>query len=153
MYDLHTKANFMKFTEEFRSFALKGNVVDLATGVIIGGAFSKIVDSIVTDLVMPIAGIFFKADFSNLYIPLSEKVPPHLALADARKLGPVFAWGNFVTVVFNFLILALIIFFMVKGINSLKRKHEAAAAAVPPPPAEPSSTDKLLMEIRDELKK
>ena len=153
MYDLHTKANFMKFTEEFRSFALKGNVVDLATGVIIGGAFSKIVDSIVTDLVMPIAGIFFKADFSNLYIPLSEKVPPHLALVDARKLGPVFAWGNFITVVFNFLILALIIFFMVKGINSLKRKHEAAAAAVPPPLAEPSSTDKLLMEIRDELKK
>jgi large conductance mechanosensitive channel len=143
----------MKFTEEFRHFALRGNVVDLATGVIIGGAFSKIVDSIVTDLVMPVAGIFFKADFSNLYLPLSAKVPPHLALADARKLGPVFAWGNFVTVVLNFLILALIIFFMVKAINSLKRKNEAAAAAVPPPPAEPSSTDKLLMEIRDELKK
>ena len=143
----------MSMMQEFRAFALKGNVVDLAVGVIIGGAFGKIVDSIVTDLVMPIAGIFFKADFSNLYIPLSEKVPPHLALADARKLGPVFAWGNFVTVVFNFLILALIIFFMVKGINSLKRKHEAAAAAVPPPLAEPSSTDKLLMEIRDELKK
>ncbi len=102
---------------------------------------------------MPLVGIFFHADFSNLYIPLSEKVPPHLALVDARKLGPVFAWGNFVTVVLNFLILALIIFFMVKGINSLKRKHEAAAAAVPAPPAEPSSTDKLLMEIRDELKK
>jgi len=140
----------MNHIKEFKTFALKGNVIDLAVGVIIGAAFGKIVDSIVTDLIMPIAGIFFKADFSNLYIPLSEKVQPHIALAEAKKQGPVFAWGNFVTVALNFIILALIIFIMVKAINSLVRKQEAEAP--PPKPAEISSTDKLLMEIRDELK-
>ncbi|HWB24924.1 MAG TPA: large conductance mechanosensitive channel protein MscL [Chitinophagaceae bacterium] len=147
----------MGFVKEFREFAVKGNVVDLAVGVIIGGAFGKIVDSVVNDLVMPIVGIFFKADFSNLYIPLSEKIDmsQHLSLAEARKIGPVFAWGNFVTVVLNFLILAFIIFLMVKAINSMRRKHEeakAAEVAATPPPA-PSTTDQLLMEIRDELKK
>jgi large conductance mechanosensitive channel len=139
----------MSFSKEFREFALKGNVMDLAIGVIIGAAFKSIVDSVLNDLIMPLVGIIFKADFSNLYIPLSDKVPPNIALADARKLGPVFAWGNFVSVAINFLILALIIFAMVKAINSMKRKHEAA----PPAPAGPSSTDKLLMEIRDSLKK
>ncbi len=139
----------MKFFQEFRQFAIKGNVMDLAVGVIIGAAFKGIVDSVVSDLVMPLVGIFFKKDFSNLYIPLSEKVPMHLSLADARKLGPVFAWGNFVTVALNFLIIAVIVFSIVKAINALKRKEAAAA----PPPAEPSSTDKLLMEIRDSLKK
>jgi large conductance mechanosensitive channel len=138
----------MGFVKEFKEFAMKGNVMDLAIGVIIGGAFGKIVDSIVNDLIMPIVGIFFSADFSNLYIPLSDKVPKGLALADAKKLGPVFAWGNFVTVSINFLILALIIFLMIRAMNGMKRKHEAAA-----PPAPPSSTDALLMQIRDELKK
>ncbi len=137
--------------QEFKQFAMKGNVVDLAVGVIIGSAFGKIVDSVVNDLVMPVAGIFFKADFSNLYIPLSEKVPAHIALADARKLGPVFAWGDFVTISLNFIILAILVFLLVKSINSMKRKQEAAV--MPSPPAGPSSTDKLLMEIRDELKK
>jgi large conductance mechanosensitive channel len=142
----------MGFAKEFREFAVKGNVVDLAVGVIIGGAFGKIVDSVVSDLVMPVVGIFFKADFSNLYIPLSDKIDPnqHLSLAEARKIGPVFAWGNFITVVLNFLILALIIFLMIKAINGMRRKHEAAAT--PPPAPGPSSTDQLLMEIRDTLK-
>jgi large conductance mechanosensitive channel len=138
----------MGFVKEFREFAMKGNVMDLAVGVIIGGAFGKIVDSVVNDLIMPLIGIFFKADFSNLYIPLSSKIESGLSLADAKKMGPVFAWGNFVTVVLNFTILAFVIFLLIKGMNRLKRKHET-----PPAPAAPSSTDKLLMEIRDELKK
>ena len=136
----------MSFTKEFKEFAVKGNVMDLAVGVIIGAAFKSIVDSIVNDLIMPIVGIFFKADFSNLYISLSSKVPHGLALADARKLGPVFAWGNFVSVVINFLILALIVFFLVKGINSLKRDE-------PAPVVDPTPTKEevLLTEIRDLL--
>ncbi|MFL9485718.1 large conductance mechanosensitive channel protein MscL [Chitinophagaceae bacterium LWZ2-11] len=140
----------MGFTKEFREFAMKGNVMDLAVGVIIGGAFKTIVDSVVGDLIMPLVGIVFKADFSNLYIPLSDKIDPnlHLSLVEAKKLGPVFAWGNFVTVVLNFIILAFVIFLLIKGMNRLKRKQEEA-----PAPVEPSSTDKLLMEIRDSLKK
>lgn len=139
----------MSFIKEFRDFAVRGNVIDLAVGVIIGGAFGKIVDSIVNDLVMPWVGILFKADFSNLYVPLSEKVPYGLSLEDARKLGPVFAWGNFITVLLNFIILAFVIFLMIKGVNSLRKKHEETPAA---PPA-PSAEEKLLMEIRDELRK
>ena len=144
----------MSFVKEFKEFALKGNVIDLAVGVIIGAAFKTIVDSIVNDLFMPVVGIFFKADFTNVYIGLNEKVraavdaSPGMSLADARKLGPVLAWGDFVSVTINFLILALIIFLMVKAINALKRKQEEAPAV-----ADISSTDKLLMEIRDELKK
>jgi len=141
----------MSVAKEFKEFAIKGNVMDLAIGVIIGGAFKTIVDSVVGDLIMPIVGIFFHADFSNLFIRLSDKIPPGLSLVEAKKFGPVFAWGSFVSVVINFLILALIVFLMVKGINTLKRKE--AAAAPPPPPPTPSSTDKLLMEIRDSLKK
>ncbi len=143
----------MSFTKEFREFALKGNVMDLAVGVIIGGAFGKIVDSVVTDLIMPLVGLVFNADFSHLFIRLSDKIPAGLSLEEARKLGPVLAWGNFLTVAINFIILAFVIFLMVKAINSLKRKHEAAAPVAPPAPAEPSSTDKLLIEIRDALKK
>lgn len=145
----------MGFIKEFREFAIKGNVVDLAVGVIIGGAFGKIVDSVVNDLVMPIVGIFFKADFTNLYIPLTDKIDPaqHLSLADARKIGPVFAWGNFVTIVINFAILAFVIFLMVKAINSMRRKHEETVAAAPAPAPGPTATEQLLMEIRDELKK
>ena len=141
----------MGFVKEFKEFATKGNVVDLAVGVIIGGAFGKIVDSVVNDLIMPVIGILFKADFSNLYIPLSDKIPADAALplAEARKLGPVFAWGNFVTVVLNFIILAFVIFMLIKGINRLKRKQEEAPAA---PPA-PTTTEQLLTEIRDSLKK
>lgn len=131
---------------EFKAFALRGNVMDLAVGVIIGGAFGKIVDSIVNDLIMPVIGILFKADFSNLYIPLSDKVTTGLSLADAKKLGPVFAWGNFITVVLNFIILAFIIFLMIRSMNRLKDN-------TPPPPTAPSPTEKLLTEIRDSLKK
>ncbi len=149
----------MGFVKEFKEFAVKGNVMDLAVGVIIGGAFGKIVDSIVNDLIMPIIGTFFSADFSNLYIPLSDKVRTGVALAgekglplaDAKKLGPVFAWGNFVTVLLNFIILAFIIFLMIKAMNNMKRKNEAANSIATPPTI--SSTDQLLIEIRDELKK
>ena len=131
---------------EFKAFALRGNVMDLAVGVIIGGAFGKIVDSVVNDLIMPIIGILFKADFSNLYIPLSDKVTAGLPLAEAKKLGPVFAWGNFITVVIDFIILAFIIFLLVRAMNRLKDN-------TPPPPSAPSATEKLLTEIRDSLKK
>ena len=128
--------------------------MDLAIGVIIGGAFGTIVNSVVNDLIMPLVGIAFKADFSNLYFPLSSKVSdamaadPNLPLAKARELGPVFAWGNFLTVVINFIILAFIIFLMVKAINSLKQKEEAKPVA----PAELPPDVKLLAEIRDLLK-
>lgn len=138
--------------KEFKQFALRGNVMDLAVGVIIGAAFGTIVNSVVNDLIMPLVGIVFKADFSNLYLPLSPKVSeaiaasPGLPLAKAKELGPVFAWGNFITVVLNFMILAFIIFLLVKGMNSMKRKEEAA-------PSEPPADVKLLTEIRDLLRK
>jgi len=141
----------MGFIKEFREFAIKGNVIDLAVGVIIGGAFKTIIDSVIADLVMPIvARIIGSPDFSNLYIPLKGGVPPGTPLAEAKKMGvPILAYGNFITVVVNFLLLALVIFWMVKGINKLKRQ------APPPesPQAELSTTDKLLVEIRDALKK
>lgn len=143
----------MGFVKEFKEFAVKGNVVDLAVGVIIGGAFGKIVDSVVNDLVMPIvASIIGKPDFSNLYLVLKGDVPAGTALAEAKKIPDtaILAYGNFLTVAINFLLLAFIIFLMIRAINKLRRKEEAAP---PPAPAEPSSTDKLLMEIRDSLKK
>jgi large conductance mechanosensitive channel len=141
----------MGMVKEFKEFAMRGNVVDLAVGVIIGAAFGKIVDSVVNDLIMPLVGIIFKADFSNLYIALSDKITEGLPLAEARKLGPVFAWGNFVTVVLNFMILAFVIFLMIKALNKLKKKDEDAAPA-PAPPA-PTKEEILLTEIRDLLKK
>jgi large conductance mechanosensitive channel len=137
--------------KEFKEFALRGNVMDLAVGVIIGGAFGTIVNSVVNDMIMPLVGIAFSADFSNLYSPLAKEVSaavdanPNLSLEEARAVGPVLAWGNFLTVVLNFVILAFIIFLMVKGINSLKKKETPAAA-------EPAADLKLLMEIRDLLK-
>jgi large conductance mechanosensitive channel len=143
----------MGFIKEFKEFAVKGNVVDLAVGVIIGGAFGKIVDSVVNDLVMPIvAAIIGKPDFSNLYFVLKGNVPAGTALADAKKIPDtaILAYGNFITVAINFLLLAMIIFLMIQAINKLRRKHEEATA---PPPAGPSATEQLLMEIRDELKK
>ena len=137
--------------KEFKEFALRGNVMDLAVGVIIGAAFGTIVNSIVNDLIMPLVGTVFKADFSNLYIPLSEKVSEavkadvNLPLAKAKELGPVFAWGNFLTVVINFILLAFIIFLLVKGMNTLKKEEEGKPAEVP-------ADVKLLTEIRDLLK-
>lgn len=139
----------MGFVSEFKEFAVKGNVMDLAVGVIIGGAFGKIIDSVINDLVMPIvAGIIGQPDFSNMYYAFKD-TPAGTSLADARKLGPVFAYGSFVTVLINFLLLALAVFMMVKAMNSMKKKEAAVAEA----PAGPSSTDVLLMEIRDALKK
>jgi large conductance mechanosensitive channel len=119
--------------KEFKEFAVKGNAIDLAIGVIIGAAFGKIVSSIVEDLLMPPIGrVVGNLDFSNLYIRLSDKVPPGLSLADAKKAGPVFAYGNFITITINFLIVAFCIFLVVRGINRLKR---------PAPHAEPVLKD------------
>jgi large conductance mechanosensitive channel len=137
----------MSVASEFKQFALKGNVMDLAVGVIIGGAFGKIVDSLVNDIIMPIIGkIFGGFDFSNMYIPLNGQ-SADLALVEAKKLGAVLAYGNFITIVLNFIILAFIIFQMVKFMNSLKE------AAPPPPPAATPEDILLLREIRDNLKK
>lgn len=139
----------MDMIKEFRDFAMRGNVVDLAVGVIIGAAFGKIVSSMVDDLLMPPIGkVLGNLDFTNFYIPLSEKVQTGLALAEAKKLGPVLAWGNFVTITINFVIVAFCIFMVVKAMNALKKKEEAKPAAPPEPPADV----KLLSEIRDLLK-
>jgi large conductance mechanosensitive channel len=136
----------MSFASEFKQFAMKGNVVDLAVGVIIGGAFGKIVDSIVGDLIMPIVGkLLGGLDFSNYFIPLAGQAATNLA--DARKAGAVFAYGSFITVAINFIILAFIIFMMVKQINRLKREEPA------PPPAAPPEEITLLRDIRDALKR
>ncbi len=140
----------MGFIKEFKEFAVKGNVIDLAVGVIIGAAFGKIIDSVINDLVMPlIASIIGAPDFTNAYIDLQDKVPPGTPLVEARKLGPVFAYGNFITVAINFMLLAMVIFLMVKAINKLKRQTPPPATVVD----EISTTDKLLIEIRDSLRK
>lgn len=134
---------------EFKSFISRGNVVDLAVGVIIGAAFGKIVGSIVDDLIMPLVGkAVGNVDFSNMYIPLSDKIEPGAALADAKKVGAVFAYGNFLTVALNFLIISFCIFLLVKAFNALKKKEAEAPAA---PPA-PGKEEVLLTEIRDILK-
>ncbi len=142
----------MSFTSEFKEFAMKGNVVDLAVGVIIGAAFGKIVDSIVKDLIMPVVGrIFGGLDFSNYFVLLSN--PPAgykgaMTYADLTKAGvPLFAYGNFITVAANFVILALIIFMMIRQINRMKKAAPPAAA-----PATPEDV-LLLRQIRDALKK
>jgi large conductance mechanosensitive channel len=139
----------MSFGSEFKEFALKGNVMDLAVGVIIGGAFGKIVDSLVGDIIMPIVGkIFGGLDFSNYFIALSGQTAT--TLAEAKKAGAVFAYGSFITILINFIILAFIIFMMVKQMNRMKRE---APAAPPAPPAPPAEDIMLLREIRDSLKK
>ncbi len=139
--------------KEFKEFALKGNVIDLAIGVIAGGAFGKIVDAMVSDLIMPLVSMLIgQLDFSNYFIPLAH-VPPQIPLTlDAlKKAGvPVFAYGNFITVAVNFLILAFVIFLMVKQINRLKRAETEPAA--PAPVATPEDI-LLLREIRDQLKR
>ena len=138
----------MSFVSEFRQFAMKGSVVDLAVGVIIGGAFGKIVDSMVNDLIMPIIGrVLGKVDFTNLFIPLSDIPAGTPQTLDAlKKAGvPVFAYGNFITILLNFLILAFIIFLMVKQMNKLKKE------AAPVPVTTPEDV-LLLREIRDALK-
>ena len=142
----------MGMMQEFKDFAVKGNVIDLAVGVIIGGAFGKIVSSMVEDLIMPIVGaIFGKMDFSNMFVTLGD-VPDGTAstLAAMKEAGvPVLAYGNFITVAINFIILAFIIFMMVKQVNRLKREEAAAPAAPEAPPEDVV----LLREIRDSLRK
>jgi large conductance mechanosensitive channel len=131
--------------EEFKKFAMRGNVVDLAVGVIIGAAFGAIVNSLVGDVIMPLIGaVTGGLDFSNYFIPLSAKVTA-TSLADAKKQGAVLGWGNFVTLVINFLIIAWVLFLAIKGINRLKAPEAPAAAP-------PSKEAQLLTEIRDLLK-
>jgi len=140
----------MSFMSEFKEFAVKGNAMDLAVGVIIGAAFGKIVESIVNDLIMPIVGAIFGGfDFSNLFVALGT-VPEGVAmtLAEVKKAGvPVFAYGNFLTILLNFLILAVIVFMLVKQLNRMKKEAPPAAPAAPPEDVV------LLREIRDSLKK
>ena len=139
----------MSLASEFREFAIKGNVMDLAVGVIIGAAFGKIVDSLVNDLIMPVIGRATGGlDFTNYFIPLAA-IPaniPH-TLEAVRKAGiPVIAWGNFTNVLLNFIILAFVVFLMVRQLNRMRRKS-------PPPPAATAEDVLLLREIRDSLRK
>jgi large conductance mechanosensitive channel len=149
----------MGLLKEFKEFAMRGNVVDMAVGIIIGAAFGKIVGSMVEDIVMPPIGkAVGNVDFTNLYLSLSDKVTQAqaavaatnanfvLPLVEAKKIGPVLAYGNFITILINFIILAFCIFMMVKAINTMKKQPEPAKPAEPPP------QEKLLTEIRDLLK-
>jgi len=134
--------------EEFKKFAMRGNVVDLAVGVIIGAAFGAIVNSLVGDIIMPLVGaITGGLDFSNYFTGLSKSVTAS-NLADAKKQGAVLAWGNFLTLTLNFFIIAFVLFLVIRSMNQLKRKNEAA-----PPPPKPTREEELLTEIRDLLKK
>jgi large conductance mechanosensitive channel len=136
--------------EEFKKFALRGNVMDLAIGVIIGAAFGAIVTSLVADVIMPIIGaVSGGLDFSNYYLPLSSKVTAGLAYADAKKAGAVLGYGQFITVAINFIIIAFVLFLVIRGMNTLiaRTKREEPAAA-PPPPGEDVV---LLGQIRDQL--
>jgi large conductance mechanosensitive channel len=136
----------LRMLNEFREFAMKGNVVDLAVGVIIGAAFGAIVTSLVGDIVMPLIGaITGGLDFSNYFTPLSKAVTAS-NLADAKKQGAVLAWGNFLTLTLNFIIVAFVIFLAIRSLNRLKRRDEAA------PPPKPTRQEELLTEIRDLLK-
>ena len=131
--------------EDFKKFALRGNVVDLAIGVIIGAAFGAIVNSLVGDIIMPLVGaVTGGIDFSNYFLPLSAKVTA-TTLVEAKKQGAVLAWGNFVTLVINFIVIAWVLFMIIRGMSKLVRKEEAK-------PAPPSKSEELLTEIRDLLK-
>lgn len=133
--------------EEFKKFAMRGNVIDLAVGVIIGAAFGAIITSLVSDIIMPIVGaVTGGLDFSNYYTPLSAKVDANAPYADAKKQGAALGWGQFLTAAINFLIIAWVLFIAIKGINKLKREEPAA-------PAEPTAEVKLLTEIRDLLRR
>lgn len=139
----------MRMLKEFREFAMKGNVVDLAVAVIIGAAFGAIVNSLVGDVIMPIIGAATGGlDFSNYFTPLSKAVTA-TNLADAKKQGAVLAWGSFLTLTINFIIVAFVLFLVIRLMSQLKRKEEAAPAA----PPKPSAEVELLTEIRDLLKK
>ena len=150
----------MGMIKEFREFALKGNVLDLAVGVIIGGAFGGIVNSMIKDLIMPVVSIPGNVDFTNKYVGLTEsarkaidtassggKVP---SLEEARAMGPILAYGSFITVAINFVILAFCIFIVIKMFNTARKRFEKEQPA--PAPAGPSASEVLLKEIRDELR-
>lgn len=148
----------MGLVKEFKEFALRGNVLDLAVAVIIGGAFGKIVTSMVNDVIMPFVAIPGAADFKNYYVPLTSKVRDaieagggKLTLDQAKAAGPVFAYGAFITEVINFLILAACIFLVVKLFNTARKRFEAKKDEVPPPPPGPTKEEQLLTEIRDLL--
>ena len=141
----------MSIVQEFKEFAVKGNMMDLAIGVIIGGAFGKIVDSLVKDIFMPFISwiIGGDVDFSQWFIVLGDNPNNLTAIADLEKAGiNLLTYGHFITILINFLLLAVVVFMMVKGINRLRRQEEAAPAV---PPADPEDI-KLLREIRDQLK-
>lgn len=156
----------MGFVKEFREFALKGNVMDMAVGIIIGGAFGLIVKSFIDDVIMPIVGIAGKADFSNMYFGLTEQARtniaslkdpvtgamPSLALVREKFSDPVLAYGNFITIAINFLILAFAVFLMVKLMNNAKKRFEKEQAEAPAPEPTPTADVILLTEIRDLLK-
>jgi large conductance mechanosensitive channel len=142
----------MGFIKEFKDFAATGNFVDLAVGVVMGAAVGKVVSAFIDGMVLPIVGMISGKDFSNLYFGLNDATKTAAAtgtvsLADAQKLGPVFAYGNFISALVTFLLIALVVFIALKGINKMKKAKAAEA------PAGPSLTDALLMEIRDSLKK
>ncbi len=151
----------MGMIKEFREFALKGNVLDLAVGVIIGGAFGNIVNSIIKDVIMPVVSIPGNVDFTNLYVGLTGSARTAIATAsvggkvptleEARALGPILAYGSFITVTINFIILAFCIFIVVKLFNTARKRFEAQTPA--PAPAGPTPSELLLVEIRDELRK
>ncbi len=147
----------MGFVKEFREFAMKGNMIDMAVGIIIGGAFGVIIKSLIDDVIMPIVSIPGSVDFSNLYIPLADEVKTAnaglenpLPLSEARDLGPVLAYGNFITVFINFLILAFAVFMVIKMMNNAKKRFEKEQEAAPPPA--PPAEVQLLTEIRDAIK-
>ena len=141
------KEKGLRMLKEFREFAMKGNVVDLAVGVIIGAAFGGIVTSLVGDIIMPMIGaVTGGLDFSNYFTPLSKAVTAG-NLTDAKKQGAVLAWGNFLTLTLNFIIIAFVLFMVIRFMNKLKRNDEAA------PPPKPTRQEELLTEIRDLLKK
>jgi large conductance mechanosensitive channel len=152
----------MGLIKEFREFALRGNMVDMAVGIIIGGAFGGIVQSLIKDVIMPVVGIAAKSDFTNMYFPLSIKTAEAIealetstgapvSLETARTIGPVMAYGSFITVFINFMILAFVIFVMIKVMNNAKKKFEKQEAAAPAAPAPTPEDVVLLREIRDAL--
>ena len=144
---LEVQSSLSRTLQQFRDFALKGNVVDLAFAVIIGAAFAKVVDSLVKDIIMPIIGMVGSADFSNYFLPLSHNVTA-TNLADAQKQGPVLAWGSFATYIVNFLIVAAALFFMFKLIDGVRRRMAAEPVKAV---AAPTKQETLLTEIRDLL--
>lgn len=143
----------MGMIKEFKEFALKGNLVDMAIAFVMGGAFGKVVSAFIDGMVMPLVGMIQGKDFNNLYVGLSDAskkaAADGLPLAKAKEAGPVFAYGEFITVAIQFLIVAFVMFMVIKAMNAAKKK-EAEAPAAPP---EPSASEKLLAEIRDALKK